>query len=545
MPKAIAIDWNPSEVRYLVAELSRDRVQLLQAGACNRSRLPADGDPLESITRSLAELFRQTGALGAAAIIAIGRGDMDIYRLTLPPATDDELAALVHTQILSQAGAGVGEPVVDFLAPQASPNASRPVEAVVTQQETVDRYQTFGTSAGIRLKRLILRPYATASLRYRMEANRTETVLLVSILGSEVDLILASANRIHFWRTVQIPEDTQIQSTSQDSPASHPDIQTSTPQTRLSQTETLDALALEITRTLAVAPTQLPEGQSIEGIVLFGSRDDCSALSSMLEPQTEINIRSLDPTSAPGVTWMASPMVPSSTDPIAREVVGIETLSEPGRVAPLIGMLLDEAEGNPPAMDLLHPRRPPKPYNRRRLWILTAVAAAIFLITGGSMVSGLVDDAKTKSIGYVRELRRLRSTDRKLAGEVAVERSLQEWAQGDIVWLDELRDLSAKFPPAQDVIVRSMTISPRRGGGAVIHIQGSVRDPSVVGRMDLDLRIEGIRIATSTNYREQPGEGEAALDWRFETQIVTQRRPASAYRLEMMNPNQNTYSSAQ
>ena len=111
-------------------------------------------------------------------------------------------------------------------------------------------------------------------------------------------------------------------------------------------------------------------------------------------------------------------------------------------------------------------------------------------------------------------------------------RSIAAWNASGIIWLDELRDLSIHFPPARDVTVRGMTFSPWRQSGAQIRVNGLVRDPTVVVRMDHDLR-DRYRDATSTNYNETSALGQ---NWRFDTVITTGRRSAKAYAESMAVP---------
>jgi hypothetical protein len=128
--------------------------------------------------------------------------------------------------------------------------------------------------------------------------------------------------------------------------------------------------------------------------------------------------------------------------------------------------------------------------------------------------------------GLTSKLLELRKQGKKLVPQVALARSIAGWESTGIVWLDELRDLTRKFPSAEDVTVRGMTISSLRGGGAMIRVTGQVRDPAVIVRMDHDLR-DQFRNATSKNFREQSNKGEPS--WRFETDITTRRRPAEDY----------------
>ncbi len=56
----------------------------------------------------------------------------------------------------------------------------------------------------MKLKKLIVRPYATASLLSVADKPSGEASLLVSFAGGEVDLVVTDAEEVFSWRTVQM-----------------------------------------------------------------------------------------------------------------------------------------------------------------------------------------------------------------------------------------------------------------------------------------------------------------------------------------------------
>ena len=72
-----------------------------------------------------------------------------------------------------------------------------------------------------------------------------------------------------------------------------------------------------------------------------------------------------------------------------------------------------------------------------------------------------------------------------------------------MVWLDELRDLTLRLPSSRDVVFLRMTMTGGRGGAGVIHVQGLVRDPSVVARIDRSLH-DPYHAVASRRVGEQP-----------------------------------------
>src|SRR6185503_14759207 len=84
-----------------------------------------------------------------------------------------------------------------------------------------------------------------------------------------------------------------------------------------------------------------------------------------------------------------------TVDPLAGTNIGREaTLELPegssGRFAALLGALWDEAEGAAPAIDFLHPRRPPPPKRSKRPLVMAGVAAGLLLLFGAVLLFQLI-----------------------------------------------------------------------------------------------------------------------------------------------------------
>ena len=65
---------------------------------------------------------------------------------------------------------------------------------------------------------------------------------------------------------------------------------------------------------------------------------------------------------------------------------------------------------------------------------------------------------------------------------------IDEFTDGNVVWLDEISLLSDKFPSSDDAIVRTMTLSNSVGGGGRISMDVNVSAPENVGPMENKLR---------------------------------------------------------
>lgn len=534
MPKYVAINIGASQIQYLLADIGRKKIQVLDYGTLDLSSssdeqptsseeesstdqgLNAEeknktDDPKSALGEQLARKLTEVGGAGARAIIAIGRADVDIRRFTLPPASDSELAELVAIQVQSDMGGSGDQGVVDFVLQPATSNGERPVEAVVATEKTLESYQAFSRKAGIKLQRLVLRPYALASLldyfpdRDLSDDQKSTIALLVDQIATEADLLAIDRDQVVFWRTVQLdgePNDLAA----------------------------IEGLVSEIARTLAISPTHLPTGRAIERIQLLGCEQKHARLFAKLAEQTDLRVEILDPALIPEVQGLPDTRALSADS--GSEQPDMEAGDLNAWVAPLIAMLLAEANAAAPAIDLLNPRKPLPPRNNKRVAMLAALAGLILFTLAGTWLQEMHAQWDQSNEALMSKLKELNTQGKKLGPQVALVRSIATWDSAGIIWLDELRDLSQKFPSAEEVTVRGMTISSLRGGSAMIRVTCQVRDPAVIVKMDHDLR-DQYRNATSTNFREQGTSGEHP--WRFETVITTRRRSSNDYR-EMLTP---------
>lgn len=188
-----------------------------------------------------------------------------------------------------------------------------------------------------------------------------------------------------------------------------------------------------------------------------------------------------------------------------------------GRFAALLGMVYDDAEGRPHGIDFLNPRQRPKPPDRRRRYAWVAAAAAGLLLVLGGLVAWQIQQ-------YNRRLEALRAeskdldepvkTAEKLRADVAV---VDAFAAGDVNWLEQLYDLSEKFPSAENATVDTATFSSLADGGGQVFLEGYVRDPSVIEDMESRLRDAQHQV---TGAGTQFDERQPELRWEFKERIV-------------------------
>jgi hypothetical protein len=189
-------------------------------------------------------------------------------------------------------------------------------------------------------------------------------------------------------------------------------------------------------------------------------------------------------------------------------------------------MALDEARGARHAVDFLHPRQQARPPDRRRLITIAAAAVTLLALVAGYFQwerLAAVDDQNRQLAAELKELRELAKRAGK-QGELV--RAVRAWKTRDVIWLDELRDLSLRFPSSRDAVVLRMSMAPARAGGGVIELEGLVRDPSIVVRMENSVRDQHREVRSE---RVQQRGREKTHSWLFETSMSVTRRDKSKY----------------
>jgi hypothetical protein len=213
-------------------------------------------------------------------------------------------------------------------------------------------------------------------------------------------------------------------------------------------------------------------------------------------------------------------------DPFADHRGISDAVEHPGRFAPLLGMLASQARNEPLPIDFLHPRQRPAPPDRRRILALAGAAAALIVLFGGYRVWSEFSAADEKIADLEAELDRLDGLVKQSDQKQKVITAIGDWSKNDVNWLDELRDLSLRFPGGRDAVVLRMGMSHGRDAGANIDLVGIVRDPIVVSHIENNLRDDHHQIS-SRHMQEQSQEND--YTWHFESSLVVTPRAPDEY----------------
>jgi Tfp pilus assembly PilM family ATPase len=475
MPRLLAMEWDGNEARVALARTRGTSVQLEHAFSIPlAARDVATKIDAVAVGKQLAEALSKRGWTKGEALVAVGRSSSEMRFLTTPPAPPEELPDMVRFQAMRQFTTLGDEWPLDFVTLSTQADGGTNVLAASISTELVNQMRAICSAANLECKRLVLRPFAAASL-IKERAADGRCRMLVDVLSSDADLTVLVGTQVMFPRTAKLP-------TGDDEVVSR-------------------ALVGEVRRTIIAAHNQLG-GRRVEQVIVLGDGRHQVALRSLLQQELQLEVEVLDPLSFVELTDEARGDQPVHS----------------GAFAPLIGMLIDEATEQQPAIDFLHPRRRPEPPNHRRLysWIGGTAAAVAVVLLG--LVWYQLSSLDSKIAGLQKELNeqtKLAQKGKPVRDEVA---RLDQFAAADVLWLEELRELSREFPPSNQAQVDELYgASKGTDDPATLTVQGAASESTVIAQIENALR-DTRHVVTGSGGREDE-RATGGLRWKFKEEI--------------------------
>jgi len=476
MAQLLAIEWDDAEARLAVASQRGGRMVVEEAFSVDlRPRNPDVDEADLDVGGRIAAALVARGIGRVETLVAVGRSSIELRKLSLPIAPENELPELVRFQAMREFNELTDDWLLDFVPIGEPSEEAQEVLAAAIDPQLVDQIEQTCNAAGLKPRRLILRPCAAASLLARVPDPQGPGLrLLVDLLAGEVDLTVMIGHRVAFLRTARIVGDP--------------------PKTRV--------LVTEIRRTMAAAQNQLG-GRRVESILLCGTGDEHAARAHDVGADLQTPTELFDPFSSVELGRNLRRALPD----------------HPGRFAPLLGMLATEAEQAEHAIDFMHPRRGPESVSRRRWFVVAAVAVAVvvlaFLVHRRLERSNLASEIESLE-AQISGREGLEEETKSVQKSVA---EIERWAAGEVVWLDQLAHLSNKAPPAREAMLTEMTLSSVLTGGGRISVKGLAKDASTIDTVEQ--RMRGAKHAVESGGSSEDGS-RRYYSWRFSAQVTVE-----------------------
>lgn len=494
MPRWLAFEWNDRELRVVVAVPRSDRLHVEHAftvhlrellGSGNGSAAEEPAKPTgEEVGKCLAAALAARKVRRCEAFVTISRSLVELRQLSVPPVSDDDLPDVVRLQALREFTHVTEEWTIDYLPLDQDPSQPRNVLVAALGPQLLEQIQATCRVAQLQPRRLTLRPCASAALARRcVPPEEGEIRLLLDLVGDEVDLVVAINDRLMFMRTARLTDDP------------------------LQGGQAAETLVGEVRRTMMAAQNQLGGGRA-NHLVLCGDTPAHRQLLALLRERLDIPATSFDP------------FAPFGLGPDLAETLP----EQPGQFSSLLGILADEREKRAPAVDFLHPHRRPEPPSKKRQ--LAAVGVGIGLLLALGLGYGWWQlysmDAEIASL-------RARQTqlDREIksgAEVIQLAQGVRTWLGSRINWLDELKRLNEKIPPAKEVMLTKVSLAAGSRAGEIT-LEGFAASSQSVQKMEQALEDAQHRVVSKGKAED---DSQKPYTLRFGTSVVIHTAPPAS-----------------
>ncbi|MEM9586893.1 MAG: hypothetical protein AAGA03_06395 [Planctomycetota bacterium] len=462
MAKKIALDWDESELRFVVGNVNGSSVKVTHAAV-----IPLEEQTVQGV---LSEQVTQLGLDKVEALVAIGRGKAELRELQLPPVPADELPDMVRFQAIRSFASSGESSTVDFVITDQN-ESNTDIIAAAVGPATMDEVKTTCETAGLATKRIALRPLAASALWFSKHSGSKDETILVDLLADDAEIVIARDDRVVFVRTVRMPKAVDARP---------------------------GVLAGELRRSLMACGAATEQ----RSVILWGRESVHQVDLAKIREATGGKATAADPFDLVEVDRKAAGKLPEHI----------------GRLAPLVGLLASDETASDRLIDFLNPRKRPDPKSNRtrNTWIAIAAAAAVLLVgfLGYRQLAALDAQIQQKE-DYIAQLDEKAKTASTYQAETEV---VDQFLDGDVNWLREIKRAAEKMPASTDQIVTKLTARvSSRGGGGELRLSGAVTRPSVIDEFEEAVKDETHRVV---------GEGSGVLKrddvyrWGFEETIV-------------------------
>lgn len=405
MARFLALDWDHSQLHLVAATTKHTTVQVQRAIVLKEERIP-NLATAEALGQHLRELLKREKIAPAPVLISVGRDRVILKEIVYPQVPPVEEPAIVRFQALKELTHAPDEVVIDYSPmPDVGPNGEKRAQVLILRREMLMAYEALCKAAGLKLHGIAPRPFGTA-----MCLKRLAGTALPPVEGAAAILTVAEQ-----WAEFCVVRDgslLQARSLAATAPGAE------------------NALLGEIRRNLAVYAGQTPQ-HPVRALYLAegGNR---AALRELLQNTLAIPVHVLDPFA--GLQLADLPSGPR------------------GSFAGVLGIVHAHADKRGLPIDFLHPKEPKSERNPHKLQLIAGIAAAVLLLAAGagwgySRIARFDQQIAALSRDKINMDSLLTSLDED---EKRV-KAISEWADSEVVWLDELYDLTERFPSIESV----------------------------------------------------------------------------------------------
>jgi Tfp pilus assembly PilM family ATPase len=398
LARFLAIDWDHHQLHVVAASVTGSTVRIQQAAVFPHPETPNPAEA-EALGRMLRDRLRQAGIAPAPVLACVGRDRVIVKDLRFPAVAAGEEAGVVRFQAVKELTAPPDEVVIDYTRVADAANGERRAFAAILRRELLAAYQTLCKSAGLKLEALTPRPFGLLScLKHQLGTS------VLTPAPEPADAAVAIVAAGEQWAEFCVVRGDHLLLARSLTPGPN--------------------LVGEIRRNLAVYAGQ--QQQQVAAVYLAGAGD-----------QAELRERLQDTLGLPVHTF----------DPFARVERTDLPATNRGSFAGAVGLLHARAGRKELPINFVRVKQPRVKQDPTKVKIYAGVAAGLLLLVGAIAASAwwaasleaevaVLSDRKTM---LDKQLSSMEDEDKRL-------KALDGWHDGEVVWLDELYDLTDRFP---------------------------------------------------------------------------------------------------
>lgn len=501
MSRFLAIDVDQTHV-HVVAGVAKGGVPMLEAAASFPLKAPLSLVTAEDLGKDFREALKATRIGPAPVLVVLGRDKVIVKDAKIPPVPEAEEAAVVRFQATKDLTEAADAVIIDYYTlAKPDPDGQKRAVVVSLRKEYLEAYRQFCAAAGLKLAGVTPRPVGTLGALTR--AVKTGDVTAPETRSASVAVL----SRGDKWGELVIARDDQVVFS------------------RAVSATALNAEAMligEIKRNLAVYNGQSPT--PVAALFVAEATGPAGGWSGRLRAGLPVAVQAFDPLAG----------VEHATYPEAR-----------GQFAGLVGLLQLKSSPLPLAVDFLAPREPKPPSRRTQNIAAVAGFSALVLVIGGLAFGYYrVTQKETEIAQLIVE----KDAAKKALEELEVDKkridAVRDWDDKRVNWLDELYDMTDRFPNTKTTRVeqfRGEAREPEKGakvknvGRIVMKVQTSSEGAfgNLQSQMNSDGKYHDIvpqtRGGVGTRFNGPPMQA-------YELRADLERRPPSQYVRKMTEP---------
>jgi len=490
----IILDWDQDQFHVLCAQSARRGVQVTQAVTWTHPE-PFTPSTADRVGKALRAFLDTNKIANAPVIVGLGRDRIFLKELRFPQIEAHEEASLVRFQTAKELTESIENFAVDYVHLNGS-SSDRQIMTVAARRDMLLMLQTLCQSAGLKLHAVTPRLFGFAHAVARaihpepspLKPNQLNVVLLLGQRWAELCFFKGE---------------------------------------RLLQAQSLangPMLVSEVKRNLAVFQAQYAVNIELTGpdcMYVFG---DPTSVVQALQSGQHLPIRMLDPLAD-------EPKIAAELDNPAHFAGGVG-----------LGVLWSLSAEKP--VNLVAPKRMSAPVSvtRQRGMFYGAVVGALLVFMIGGMWY-VLSSKKAEIAKLTKEKQDMEDAFKKDSQERADLEAYLDWERTSVSWLDEIYDLSARFPWEQkdkENLFRLNKLSATTTG--TVKTKGA-KDP-FVGKISLEgiypeANIRPVTLLTQTMRNDkhlQPQLDHTRNNKEFWLSIKVAKQPARSYSTNLVVP---------